>query len=108
MAIVVLAVAGCDDDEEGQRVLTLPLGQVNEQSYESYLHTLLRESAPEDSLGYCDFLETMDDGARTDSVPLPPDRTTPIAGATASADDVARAAELILNACEDLRDDVGA
>ena len=87
-------------------MLTLPLGQVNEQSYKSYLHQLLRDSAPEDSLGYCDFLEMMGDEARTASVPLPADQTTPIAEATPASEDVARAGELILEACEDLRDEV--
>ncbi len=105
LAVMVSAVAGCGDDDELQRVLTLPFGQVNEESYESYLHALLREPAPGDSLGYCDFLDSMGDGPRVDSVPLPPDQTTPIAEATPSPDDVARAADLIHDACEDLRDE---
>jgi hypothetical protein len=104
-AILSVVAAGCGEDDGGTRVLTLPLGQVTEASYRSYLHNLLRETDPGDTLGFCEFLDTMDDGPRVDSIPLPPDQTTPIAGATPSPEDLARAAELIREACDDLRDE---
>jgi hypothetical protein len=101
LTVMVSAVAGCGDDDESQRVLALQFGQVNEESYKSYLHTLLQGDQP-----YCAFLNTLEGGHRVDSVPLPPGEFTPIAGATASPEDVTRAAELIGDACEEFRDEV--
>jgi hypothetical protein len=105
LAFILCLGVACDDNDDGSRVLTLPLGgQITESAYRDHVRQLINPTLP-GSIELCDFYDGLDGRRKVEAAGSP--ENLPALDQTPTADEIDRASAIITDACENVREELG-